>query len=292
MLRDRGLERCIGKKVVKPAAKRSIVDCLRKKHCLSERKACVLTGISRRTYRYKNKESGDEEVIRLLNLYAERHPGYGFWKLYHKIRGAGHCWNHKRVYRVYTRLNMNMRRRARKRLPKRIKQPLTIPACPNEIWSMDFMHDSLWNGRRFRILNIIDDYNREIVCMEIDNSISSERVVRILSRLKEQGRSPKSIRVDNGPEFTSRIFQLWCRENSVQIRYIQPGKPTQNSLIERFNGSCRKELLDMYVFRDLEEVEKLSLQWQEEYNYHRPHQSLNNLSPISYKQQNVLNLQW
>jgi putative transposase len=183
---------------------------------------------------------------------------------------------------------MNIRRRVRKRLPKRVKEPLTIPGQSDQVWSMDFMNDSLYDGRRFRILNIIDDYNREILAMEIDTSISSERVVRVLGRLKDQGRKPTRIRVDNGPEFISGRFQLWCRENQVEVHYIQPGKPTQNSLIERFNGSCRKELLNMYVFKNISEVEELADQWWQEYNYSRPHEALNNLSPMDYKKEYLL----
>lgn len=292
MFGDRSPERRIVKKVVKPARKRQLVNYISSHYPLSERTTCRLVSISRRTYRYQRQENKDEALIEQINLLASLHPGYGFCKLYHKLRAAGFTWNHKRVYRVYTALKMNIRRRARKRLPKRIKQPLSIPNKSDRVWSMDFMQDSLWNGRRFRILNILDDHNREIIAMEIDCSISSKRVVRILERLKEQGRKPDTIRVDNGPEFVSNIFQLWCQENQASILYIQPGKPTQNSLIERFNGTYRKELLDMYVFRNLQEVEQLSLAWQQEYNYRRPHKSLNYLSPINYKKQNLLNLQW
>lgn len=258
-------------------------------HRFSERKSCGLVGISRRSYRYCSQKN-DDELIEVLNRISEAHPGYGFWKLYGKIRKEGHVWNHKRVHRVYVKLNMNIRRRVRKRLPKRIKEPLLIPQAADQVWSMDFMNDSLYNGRRFRILNIIDDYNREILAMEIGTSISSERVVRVLERLKEQDRLPEKIRVDNGPEFVSGKFQLWCQENKVTIQYIQPGKPTQNSLIERFNGSCRKELLNMYVFKDMPEVEELAAKWWEEYNYSRPHEALNNQSPIEYKLQNQLPL--
>ena len=273
--------------MVKPAAKRKVVDYLTDQHSFSERKSCRLAGISRRTYRYRSIKN-DEELIEVLSALAEQYPGYGFWKLYRKMRMQGHAWNHKRVYRVYCGLKLNIRRRLRKRLPKRIRQPLGLPQGPDQIWSMDFMNDSLWNGCRFRILNIIDDYNREILAMEIDTSIPSERVVRVLDRLRKEQRLPKGIRVDNGPEFLSKIFQLWCRENQVKIHYIQPGKPTQNAYIERFNGSCRKELLDMYVFRDLQEVEYLAHEWLQEYNYSRPHEALNNLPPMTFKWENFV----
>ena len=272
--------------MVKPAAKRKVVDYLKAIHEFSERKSCGLASISRRSYRYRSVKN-DDDLIEQLNALAEKHPGYGFWKLYHKLRALGYQWNHKRVYRVYCGLKLNIRRRVRKRLPKRIRQPLSLPEQADQVWSMDFMHDSLWDGRRFRILNIMDDYNREVLCMEIDTSIPSQRVVRVMDRLKEQGRIPRLIRVDNGPEFLSKTFQLWCQENQVKIHYIQPGKPTQNGYIERLNGSCRKELLDMYVFKNLEEVEKLAHQWLIEYNYSRPHEALNNLPPIEFKNKNL-----
>ena len=210
--------------MVKPAAKRKVVDHLKSAHSFSERKSCFLTGISRRTYRYRSIKN-DDSLIEALSTLVEKHPGYGFWKLYHKLRAKGHPWNHKRVYRVYCKLQLNMRRRVRKRLPKRTRQPLSLPEKPDQVWSMDFMNDSLWDGRRFRILNIIDDYNRELVAMEIDHSIPGQRVVRVLDRLQRQGRVPKNIRVDNGPEFLSKVFLLWCQENQVKIQYIQPGKP-------------------------------------------------------------------
>lgn len=274
--------------MVKPAFKRPIIDYLKNTYRFSERQSCRLAGISRRTYRYRSVKN-DDQVIEVLGQFSQDQPGYGFWMLFRKIRKAGYPWNHKRVYRVYTKLQMNLRRRVRKRLPKRISEPLSITIESDLVWSMDFMSDSLYDGRRFRILNIIDDYNREILAMEIGHSISSERLVRVLDRLKEQDRLPKKIRVDNGPEFISGRFQLWCRENGIQIHDIQPGKPTQNGFIERFNGSCRRELLDIYVFKNIPDVEDPVGKWWNEYNYHRPHSSLKNLTPMEYKQKFFMN---
>ncbi|KXH83711.1 transposase, partial [Chryseobacterium kwangjuense] len=239
---------------------------MRHTYNLSERKSCLAIGISRRSYRYKSKKN-DDELIFVLTQISEEHPGYGFWKLYHKIRNLGYGWNHKRVHRVYLALKMSIRRRIRKRLPSRIKENIQIPLRSDECWSMDFMSDSLYDGRRFRILNIADDYNRELLSMEIDTSITSARVVRVLDQLKQQGRKPQRIRVDNGPEFISKTLQLWAQENRVHIQYIQPGKPTQNSLIERLNKSCRDELLNMYVFKNLQDAEEKANQWWIEYNY-------------------------
>lgn len=230
----------------------------------------------------------DDEVIMALNHFADKHPGFGFWKLYHLLRRAGYPWNHKRVYRVYTQLKMNMRRRARKRLPKREKQPLDLPPLPNQTWSMDFMSDSLWDGTRFRVLNIIDDYNREALAMEVDTSINAKRVVRILNRICQDRSLPREVRVDNGPEFLSNAFTVWCQENKVQIRFIQPGKPSQNAYVERFNGSFRAELLNRFVFKTLKDARDLTAKWMYQYNYERPHMALNHQTPIEYSETEVL----
>ena len=258
---------------------------------LSIRRACSALHFSRKSYYYKSVKTSDDEVIEALNRFADKHPGYGFWKLFHVLRRQGYPWNHKRVYRVYTMLKMNLRRRARKRLPKRIKHPLTIPNQSNEIWSMDFMSDTLWDGTRFRILNIIDDYNREALAMEVDTSINAKRVVRVLNRLVQERTLPREIRVDNGPEFMSNIFTLWCQENGIQIRFIQPGKPVQNAFIERFNGSYRSELLNMYVFKTLKDARQLTGDWKRTYNFERPHVALNNQTPIEFINKSQLQVQ-
>jgi putative transposase len=269
-----------------PALKREVADYVISVHRVSEHRSCKLSGISRRTYRYQSIKE-DTLVIDALSQAVELHPGYGFWKLYHTLRRKGHGWNHKRVYRVYCSLKLNIRRRVRKRLPRRVPQPLAVPQAMDMSWSMDLMHDSLYSGRRFRLLNIVDDFNRECLAMEVATSINSNYVVRILDRLKAEGRKPQQIRVDNGPEFLAGIFQHWCQVNQVKLHYIQPGKPTQNSYVERFNGSCRRELLDMYVFENMQEVEQLVWKWKEDYNYNRPHESLGFKTPVEIREQFV-----
>lgn len=270
--------------MVKPASKREVVAFLQGHYRFSERRSCNLVGISRRSNRYKRIKD-DSAVIKALKEMSELHPGYGFWKLYNKLRRAGYTWNHKRVHRVYVKLGMSIKRRVRKRLPQRIKRPHTIPIQADQVWSMDFMHDALFDGRKYRILNIVDDYNRELLTMEIDVSLPSERVIRVLERLKQEGRLPNAIRVDNGPEFISVKFQNWCKTNHVRLLYIQPGKPTQHTIVERLNGSCRAELLNMNLFTTLQEVEIKAQEWMNEYNFSRPHAALNQLSPIEFKQQ-------
>jgi len=157
-----------------------------------------------------------------------------------------------------------------------------IPSAINEGWSMDFMCDSLVDGRRFRLLNIIDDYNRESLAIEIDTSLPAMRVIRALNRLIETRSKPKVIRVDNGPEFISDRLQQWCDEQKIALQFIQPGKPSQNAFVERNNGSLRKELLDAYLFYSLQEVREMSEEWREDYNSERPHESLGNVPPIEF----------
>lgn len=204
-------------------------------------------------------------------------------KFYHRIRNEGIKWNHKRIERVYKLLGMNKRKRIRKRIPARVKQPLFIPTKPNETWSMDFMHDTLMNGRKFRVLNVIDDYNREILKIEAYFSINADRVIKILERVILEKGKPKAIRVDNGPEFISSTLNDWCMEKSIKLQFIQPGKPMQNGYIERFNKSFRQDVLDANLFENLTEVKIASDEFEEDYNHHRPHESLGNLSPVNYR---------
>jgi putative transposase len=182
-------------------------------------------------------------------------------------------------------MGLNIRRRAKKRLPDRVKQPLSVPVEPNQMWSIDFMSDSLVDGRKFRLLNVIDDYNRQSLAIEVDTSLPSQRVIRVLENLIDQHGKPSNIRTDNGPEFISHQLQSWCEKNSITLQYIQPGKPMQNAYIERNNGSLRRELLNAYLFYSLAEVRALSEEWRIDYNAERPHKSLGYLSPLNYAQQ-------
>ena len=179
-------------------------------------------------------------------------------------------------------MNLNYRRRLKRRLPSREKETLLVPENMNISWSMDFVSDVLTNGRRFRVLNIIDDFNRQAVAMEVGLSMPAEKVINTLEDVIWNNGKPQSIRVDNGPEFIADIFKKWCEGNGIRIKYIQPGKPTQNSFIERFNGSYRKSILDAYLFNNLNQVRELTEEWMNDYNEHRPHESLGDLSPKKY----------
>lgn len=249
-------------------------------HGISKRQACKTMRFPRTTFQYKPKPKDDDQVINQLEELVEKHPGIGFWKSYKRIKRKGFTWNHKRVYRVYTQLKLNIRRRAKKRLPARVKQTLFQPETINQVWSIDFMSDSLWDGRKFRLLNIIDDYNRQVLAIETDTSLPATRLIRALNQLKETRGLPSMIRMDNGPEFISRKLDAWSKDNKVTLVFIQPGKPTQNAFIERCNGSIRRELLNAYVFKTLNEVRAKAEEWMEDYNCNRPHQALNFKTPM------------
>lgn len=251
---------------------------------MSLRQACILLKISSSVYYYKPTVKNDQPIIDQLTKLAEAHSRWGFWMMYHHLRNRGFKWNHKRVYRIYLALGMNLRRKHKKRLPARVKDPLVLPIGPNITWSMDFMHDTLINGRKFRTLNIIDDYNREALQIAIDTSLNSERVVRELEQLVTWRGAPDRIRVDNGPEFIAERLNQWCHEDgrNIDLQFIQKGKPSQNGYIERFNRSYREEILSAYLFESLQQVRELTQKWIWEYNNIRPHDSLMNLPPVEF----------
>jgi putative transposase len=249
---------------------------------LSIRSACDVVRISRSVYCYHPDSTKDDRVIAAIQETTERFPAYGFSKVFAILRRAGHLWNHKRVYRVYCALKLNLRRKGKKRLPNRYPEPLAVPGEMNQCWSIDFMCDSLFCGRRFRTFNVVDDYNREALAIEVDLSLPSARVVRVLERIVAWRGYPKKIRMDNGPEFISVTLAEWADRHGIQLEFIKPGKPTQNSYVERFNRTYRTEVLDMYAFRQLSEVREITNNWIREYNEERPHDSLGDLTPREY----------
>ena len=249
---------------------------------MSERQACVMLNLSRSVYRYQSKPSDDEELREQLLSLASRKPRWGFQKMSAYLKNQGRSWNHKRVRRVYRALELNLRVKPKKRLPVRNPQPLVAPAEANICWSLDFMHDSLVNGRTIRTLNIIDEFNREGLWIEVDTSIPAARVVRVLDMLALWRGYPKQIRLDNGPELISQTLADWAAEHDVVLAFIQPGKPAQNAFIERFNRTYREAVLDAFLFHTVAEVQAITEDWLEEYNAIRPHEALGDVPPYQY----------
>lgn len=239
--------------------------------------------ISRSSYAYEPDTQRDRPVIEALQQLAEDEPTYGFGLMFDTLRREGKPWNHKRVYRIYKLLQLHLRRKGKKRLPNRHPQPLAVPDKWNQSWSMDFMSDALMTGRRFRTFNVVDDFNREALAIEIDLNLPAPRIIRVLDRVAQQRGYPEKIRLDNGPEMTSIALADWAEEHNILLDFIKPGKPTQNSYIERFNRTYRTEVLSLYLFERLSQVRDITENWIEKYNEKRPHLSLGKLTPMEYR---------
>jgi putative transposase len=233
-------------------------------------------------YRYQPQVADDQPLSALLKQLAEDHPRWGLRKLLSWLRNNGYTWNHKHVRRVYRSLKLNLRSKPKKRLPTRSPQPLSQPEAINVSWSLDFMRDSLSSGRSFRTFNVLDNYNREALWIEIDTSLPAERVIRCLETIAAERSYPQRLRLDNGPEFIARKLANWATQHNIALDFIQPGKPAQNAYIERFNRTYRTEVLDLYTFDTLAEVRAVTEQWLEEYNQIRPHDALGGLTPAQY----------
>lgn len=192
--------------------------------------------------------------------------------------------NHKKTERIYREEKLSLRLRWKRKRPAVARVPLPVPEKPNQVWSMDFVHDRIWQGRRFRVLVIVDDFTRECLALEVDTSLGGERVKRVLERLKDQRGKPAVLRTDNGPEFTGAALDQWAFENNVQLHFIEPGKPYQNAFAESFNSTLRRECLNANWFSSLEESRRVIETWRQEYNGERPHSSLNDLTPLEFLQ--------
>lgn len=255
---------------------------IRATHNLSERRACGLIGIDRTSNRYRSKRANDLALKERMLAHAVENPRYGYRRLYFLLKRDGFIVNHKRVYRLYRLEGLMVKRRKRKRVATTSRRVFETLSRPNQRWSMDFTLDSLGNGRRFRTLNVVDDFTRECLAIEVDFSLPGIRVVRVLSELLARRGKPDTIVVDNGPEFAGLTLDQWAYEQGVSLRFITPGKPIENAYIESFNGKFRDECLNQHWFYTLRHARVLIGAWRQKYNTFRPHSSLGGLAPEEF----------
>jgi len=243
--------------------------------------ACRTFGVSETCYRYSPKLcSENEQIADLLVGLTQARKTWGFGLCFLYLRNVqGHGWNHKRVYRIYCEQALNLRIKPRKRLKRDRPDALAVPEAPNQVWSMDFMADRLGDGRAFRLLNVLDDFNREGLGIEVDFSLPAERVVRSLTRIIEWRGKPDVIRVDNGPEYISGTLMKWAQEQGIGLRHIQPGKPQQNAYVERYNRTVRHEWLGQFIFETITEVQDYATDWLWTYNNDRPNMAIGGITP-------------
>lgn len=271
--------------MVKPAGRKRLVGYLKKHYDISERRACKVIPISRKAVRHiSTRKQSDLALTKRLKELGELYPRYGYLMLHGLLKAEGLVKNTKRTYRLYTKLGMQVRTKRRKKLI-RPRIPMEMPIRVNQRWSLDFVHDQLANGRRFRVLNVVDDFSRVCVGQLIDLSISGKRMARFLDQLGCTRGLPKSIVMDNGTEMTSKAMFFWSQKTGVKLNFIQPGKPTQNAFVESFNGRFRDGCLNQHWFLSLDDAREIIDRWREHYNQVRPHSSLGYLPPGIYEKQ-------
>jgi putative transposase len=252
---------------------------------VSERRAARLVGIARTTVRYQDHRRDDESVLNRLRTLAAERPRFGYRRLHILLRREGQPINHKRVYRLYRAAGLAVRRRQRKRVARsRVERP-AIGLVPNATWTLDFMSDALSRGRRIRVLSILDTCTREALAIEVNTSLPSASVIRVLEQVISERGQPAEIVMDNGPELTSRRLDQWADERGIRLRFIEPGKPVQNAVMESFNGRLRDECLNQHWFTSLADARRLVEDWRLDYNEVRPHSSLGYRTPKEVHQQ-------
>ncbi|MGH6649866.1 MAG: IS3-like element ISSpma3 family transposase [Sphingopyxis sp.] len=290
MLDNAALKDLLNKKMVTPAVQREAVAHLQACHGMSERRACRVTGADRKSMRYRSQRGDDAEVREKLRELAQQRRRFGYRRLHILLRREGVMINRKKTQRLYREEGLMVRRRRNRRRAIGARAPAPVLALPNQRWSLDFVHDQMASGRRFRVLNIVDDVTRECLRAVPDTSISGRRVVRELSDLIEERGKPGMIVSDNGTELTSNAVLAWCGEVGVEWHYIAPGKPMQNGYVESFNGRMRDELLNETLFLDLDHARNVIAAWAEDYNQSRPHSALGYETPAAFAAE--LHKQW
>lgn len=249
---------------------------------VSQRCGCALLGLPRSVAQYQPKRIDSEKLIKRLKKLAAERPRFGYRRLHRILVREGWRLNRKKVYRIYKKLGLQVRRKRRRQVARPSRKPKVIPTRVNEAWSMDFMSDALVDGRKIRIFNVVDDLSREAVTMEVDTSLPAARVIRALNRAIEERSKPNRIMMDNGPEFTSNALDAWAYERGIELHFITPGKPIENAVVESFNARVREECLNQHCFFSMQEAEAIIEDWRIDYNTVRPHGSLDYLTPREF----------
>jgi putative transposase len=261
--------------------KRAVTWAVREKG-YSQRRACGLVGLHPKTYRYASKRTGDEGLRAKLRELASQRRRFGYRRLGLMLERQGIRLSPKKLYRLYKEERLTVRKRGGRKRALGTRAPMAIPQDRNLRWSLDFVMDTLVNGRRFRILTLVDDFTRECLGLVVDTSLTAPRVVRELDCIIETRGCPRMIVSDNGTEFTSNAILAWQQERDIEWHYIAPGKPMQNGFVESFNGRLRDECLNEHLFSNLNEAREIIEAWRIDYNTNRPHTSLNGLTPTEF----------
>jgi putative transposase len=268
--------------MVRPAAKREAVAHLKERFRMSERRACSIIDADRKMIRYLSRRPPETELRDRLRTLANERRRFGYRRLFILLRREGEPSGINRIYRLYREEGLGVRKRKGRKRAIGVRAPLLVEARPNARWSLDFVHDQMANGRRFRVLNVTDDITHECLCAVPDTSISGHRVARELTAIIECRGKPGMIVSDNGTELTSHAIFAWCRDHKIDWHYIMPGKPMQNGYVESFNGKMRDEILNETLFFSLDQARKAIAEWVDDYNTSRPHSALAYQTPAAF----------
>lgn len=265
--------------MVTPQARKACVQMFVNEHGLSERRACQLVGVHRSVVRYSSRKQDESALIGKIKQIAYEKRRFGYRRIHIMLKREGVKINHKKVYRIYRACGLKVLKRGGRKRALGSRRVEGKPSAPNQQWALDFMHDALADGRRIRLLTVIDTYTRECLCVSVDTSINGNKVTEALRELINRNGKPKAILSDNGTEFTSNTVLKWSSEQEIDWQYIEPGKPYQNGNIESFNGKLRDECLNESWFLNIADARRIVGKWVHEYNAHRPHSALGGLTP-------------
>ena len=268
--------------MVTPDAKREAVAHACTEHGVSQRRACEVLAVDRSSVRYRSVRPDDAGLREAMKRVASERRRFGYRRIHVMLQRQGISMNLKKLRRLYREEKLQVRRRGGRKRALGTRRPMVVPERPNERWSLDFVSDAFTDGRRFRILAVVDDFSRECLALIADTSLSGLRVVRELDTIIARRGRPDTIVSDNGTELTSMAVLRWCQETAVDWHYIAPGKPMQNGFVESFNGRLRDELLNETLFSSLAEARAAITDWKEDYNNDRPHSALGNVPPVEF----------